>query len=167
MCVHFTIKVTPLVGEHLNDVHKMYTSNFMHFMHGRRSLGDGGTGGQGGGTRPPNIVDGPMLKPLNNYCWLCAFSSVPPNLDEKSPPLVSCIPSTIARQLLKVIGWSESFRMKILFLSYSRTVQSPSAVWWNTSVHYRNNNMYANSPQFEVVPDCTTAIYYFKKLSQF
>ena len=26
---------------------------------------------------PPNIFDGPMLKPLNNYCWLCAFSSVP------------------------------------------------------------------------------------------
>ena len=28
-----------------------------------------------------------MLKPLNNYCWLCVFSSVLPNLDEKSPPL--------------------------------------------------------------------------------
>ena len=36
----------------------------------------------------PNIFDGPMLKPLNNYCWLCAFSLCPPrNLDEKSPPL--------------------------------------------------------------------------------
>ena len=33
----------------------------------------------GGGEtcRPPNLFDGPMLKPLNNYCWLCAFSSVP------------------------------------------------------------------------------------------
>ena len=39
--------------------------------------GDPGRG-QGGGTHPPNIWDGPTLKPLNNYYWLCAFSSAPP-----------------------------------------------------------------------------------------
>ena len=50
--------------------------------------GDGGTGGPGGrGDTPPNIFDGPCLKPLHNYCWLCVFSLCPPNLDEKSPLL--------------------------------------------------------------------------------
>ena len=38
---------------------------------------DGGRGG-GGTVTSPNIFDGPMLKPLNNYCWLCVFSPAPP-----------------------------------------------------------------------------------------
>ena len=41
--------------------------------------GDSKGGGTGGGGRvPPNIFDGPMLKPLNNYCWLCGCFFVCP-----------------------------------------------------------------------------------------
>ena len=44
--------------------------------HGWRSRG----GGDLGDTSPPNIFDGLMLKPLKNYCWLCAVFSVPQTL---------------------------------------------------------------------------------------
>ena len=48
--------------------------------------------GDGGGRVSPNIFDWPMLKPLKNYFWLCAFSLC-------SPP-----PPTLTRNRRRWLG---------------------------------------------------------------
>ena len=56
----------------------MYSVDVHTCMYSVQMGGNPGGRGNGGHVPPPQYFGWALLKPLNNYCWLCAFSSVVP-----------------------------------------------------------------------------------------